>query len=104
MRAAGSPLQRRAERKWLPQGRPRSGSPGPISNPWFATRSDRLKDEVRLQAGFLCAPRHRTQKDGFELAAVIGEVTKALAKNRIDLRHIESELAALVVEEGAIAR
>src|SRR3954467_11317713 len=103
MRAAGSSRRRRAARQWLPRGRPRSGSPGPISNPWFATRSDRLKDEVRLQAGFLGAPHHRTQKDGFELAAVIGEVTMRLAKDRNDLRHIETELAVLVGERGAMA-
>ena len=31
MRAAGSTLQRRSARKWRLQGRPRSGSPSPIS-------------------------------------------------------------------------
>src|SRR6476469_8129848 len=66
----------------------------------FPTRSDRLKDEVRLQAGLFCAPHHGTQKDGFEFAAVIGEVTMRLAKDRNNLRHLETELAVLVGERG----
>src|SRR6478735_8894092 len=102
MRAAGSSLQRRSARKWLLRGRPRSGPPGPISIPSFATRSDRLKDEVRLQAGFLCAAHHGTQEDGFELTAVISEVPMRLAEDRNDLRHLEAELAVLVGERGAM--
>src|SRR4051812_10767236 len=53
--------------------------------------SDRRKDEVRLQASLLCAAHHGTQKHGFELAAVIGEVTMRLAEDRNDLRHLETE-------------
>src|SRR5262245_20252607 len=67
----------------------------------FATRSGRLKDEVRLQAGFLGASHHGTEKDGLELAAVVGEVTMRLAENGNDLRHFETELAVLVGERGA---
>src|ERR1044072_2034223 len=100
MRAGGLPPQRRSARRWRLQGGPRSGSPGPIS---FPTRSGRLKDEVRLQAGFLCAPHHRTQKDGFEFTAVIGEVTMRLAEDGNDLRHLETELAVLVGERGPMA-
>src|ERR1700709_2177979 len=103
MRAAGSPLQRRFARKRLLQGWPKSGSPGPISIPSRATRSDRLKDEVRLQAGLFCAPHHGTQKDGLEFTAVIGEVTVRLAKDGNDLRHLETELTILVGERGAMA-
>src|SRR3954463_1354202 len=102
MRAAGSLQRRRAARKWRPRGRPRSGPPGPISTPSFATRSGRLKDEVRLQAGFLGAAHHGTQEDGFELAAVIGEMPMRLAEDRNDLRHLETELAILVGERGAM--
>src|SRR5215207_8136179 len=102
MRAAGSSPQRRAARRWMPRGRPRSGSPGPISNPWFATRSGRLKDEVRLQAGFLCAPHDGPQKDGFELTTVIGEMTMRLAEDGNDLRYLETEHPVLVGERGAM--
>src|SRR5215217_6391988 len=102
MQAADLPLQRRSARKRLLQARPRSGSPGPISILSFATRSDRLKDEVRLQAGFLCAPHHGTQKDGFELTAVIGEVPMGLAEDGNDLRHLETEYPVLVGERGAM--
>src|SRR6185369_7755824 len=103
MRAAGSPPQRRSARQRLPQGRPRSGPPGPMSIPSFATRSDRLKDEVRLQAGILCAPHHGTEKDGFEFTAVIGEVPMRLAEYGNDLRHLETERSVLVGERGAMA-
>src|SRR4051794_8647196 len=66
------------------------------------TRSDRRKDEVRLQAGLLCAAHHGTQEHGFEFAAVIGEMTMRLAEDRNDLRHLETELAVLVGERGAM--
>src|ERR1700731_2392029 len=102
MRAAGSPLQPISARKRPKQGRPRSGSLAPIAIPSFATRSDRLKDEVRLQAGLLCAPHHRTQEDGFEFAAVVGEVAVRLAKQGNDLRHLEAERPVLVGERGAM--
>src|SRR6187200_3291574 len=102
MRAAGSKLQRRSARQPPLPGRPRSGSSGLISIPWFATRSDRLKHEVRLQGGILCAPHHRTQKDGFEFTAVIGEVAMRLAEDGNDLRHLETERAVLVGERGSV--
>src|SRR6476646_10518656 len=102
MRAAGSPLQRRSARRWLLQGRPRSGSPGPSSIASFATRSDRLKDEMSFQAGLLCAPHHGTQKDGFEFTTVIGKVTMRLAEDGNDLRHLEPERSVLVGERGAM--
>src|SRR3954466_10643065 len=103
MRVAGSLQRRRAARQQRPRGRPRSGPPGPISIPSFATRSGRLQDEVRLQAGFLGAAHHGTQEDGFEFTAVIGEMTMRLAKDWNDLRHLETELAVLVGERGAMA-
>src|SRR3978361_1064478 len=65
-------------------------------------RSDRLKDEVRLQAGLLCAPHHGTQKDGFEFTAVIGKVTMRLAENGKNLRHLKTEHPVLVGERGAM--
>src|SRR6201999_2301919 len=95
-------LRRRSARKRPLQRRPRSESPGPISTPSLATRSDRLKDEVRFQAGLLCAPHHRTQKDGFEFTAVIGEVTVRLAKDGNDLRHLETEHPVLVGQRGPV--
>src|SRR6478736_6856137 len=70
--------------------------------PWFPTRSGRLKDEVRLQAGLFCAPHHGTQKDGFEFATVIGEVTMRLAKDRNNLPHLKTELTVLVGESGSM--
>src|SRR3954463_5879247 len=66
----------------------------------FPTRSGRLKDEVRLEAGLFCAPHHRTQKDGFEFTAVIGEMTMRLTKDRHNLRHLKTELTVLVGERG----
>src|SRR3954447_8090897 len=75
---------------------------GPDLIPVFPTRSDRGKDEVRLQAGLLRAPHHRTQKHGFEFAAVIGEMTMRLAEDGNDLRHLETELAVLVGQRGAM--
>src|SRR5215510_2696551 len=70
--------------------------------PMFLTRSGRLKDEVRFQAGLFRAPHHGTQKDGFEFTAVIGEVTMRLAKDGNDLRHLEPERPVLVGERGAM--
>src|SRR6185312_7685331 len=102
MRAAGSPLQRRSAGKWRLQGRPRSGSPGPSSSPSFPTRSNRLKDEVRLKTGIFCAPHHGTQEDGFEVTAVIGEMTMRLAKGGNDLRHLKTEHPVRVSECGAV--
>src|SRR3954447_7791672 len=57
---------------------------------------------MRFQAGFLWAPHHRPQEDGFEFTAVIGEMTMRLAEDRNDLRHLETELAVLVGERGAM--
>src|SRR5581483_4642970 len=102
MRAAGSPLRLISARRRPNQGRPRSGSPGPISIHSFATRSGRLKDEMCFQAGLLGAPHHRPQEDGFEFTAVIGEVTMRLAEERNDLRHLEAERPVLVGERGAM--
>src|SRR6476620_8819195 len=68
----------------------------------FPTRSDRLKAAVRLPAGLFCAPHHGTQKDGFEFAAVIGEVTMRLAKDRNNLRHLKTERPVLVGERGSM--
>src|SRR3954470_10682165 len=103
MRAVRFPQRARSARKWPRQGRARSGAPGPISAPSSPMRSGRLQDEVRLEAGFLRAPHHRPQEDGFELAAVIGEVTMRLAEDRNDLRHLEPEFSILVGERGAMA-
>src|SRR5690349_20194060 len=103
MRSAGSPPRRQSARQWLLQERPRSGPPGPISIPSFATRSGRLKDEVRLQAGILCAPHHGTQEDSLEFTAVVGEVPMRLAEDGNDLRHLETEGSVLVGERGAMA-
>src|SRR5438045_1472379 len=58
---------------------------------------------MRLEAGVFGAAHHRTQKDGFEFAAVIGEMTMRLAEDRNDLRHLEPELAVLVGQRGAMA-
>src|SRR5690242_16842673 len=66
------------------------------------TRSGRLKDEMGLQAGLFCAPHHRPQKDGFELTAVIGEVTMWLTEDRNNLRHLKTERPALVGERGSV--
>src|SRR6201991_3287322 len=66
------------------------------------TRSGRLKDEVRLQAGLFCAPHHGTQKDGFEFTAVIGEVTVRLAEDGNDLRHLKTKRPVLVGERGSM--
>src|SRR6201995_5666734 len=71
--------------------------------PAFPGLSGRLKHEVRFQAGLLGALHHRTKEDGFELAAVIGEVTMRLAEDRNDLRHLETECAVLVGDRGAVA-
>src|SRR5215510_2014455 len=70
--------------------------------PMFLTRSGRLKDEVRFQAGLFRAPHHGTQKDGFEFTAVIGEVTMRLAEDGNNLRHLETELTVLVGEGGSM--
>src|SRR3954468_20273071 len=103
MRAARLPQRARSARRWPGQGRPRSGAPVPIAAPSSPMRSGRLQDEVRLEAGFLCAPHHRPQKDGFELTAVISEMAMRLAEDGNDLRHLEPELAVLVGERGAMA-
>src|SRR3954469_24274687 len=83
---------------------PRTAHPGMTGDATcvHAAASGRRKDEVRLEAGLLCAPHHRTQKHGFEFAAVIGEMTMRLAENGNDLRHLETELAVLVGERGAM--
>src|SRR5262245_52953001 len=98
MRAAGSPLRRRSARQRRLQGQPRSGSPAPISWPLLSTRSDRLKDEVGLEAGILCASHYGTQKHGFEFTTIVGEVTMRLAKDGDDLRHLETERPLRVSE------
>src|SRR6478735_4079266 len=71
--------------------------------PLFLTRSGRLKDEVRLEAGLFCAPHHGTQKHGLEITAIIGEVTMRLAKDGNDLRHLKTEYPVLVGERGPMA-
>src|SRR5262249_22520679 len=70
--------------------------------PLFPTQSDRLKNEVRLQAGLLCALHHGAQENGFEFAAVIGEMAMRLAEEGNDLRHLQTELAVLVGERGPV--
>src|SRR4029077_11995315 len=70
--------------------------------PLFPTRSGWLKDEVRFQTGFFCAPHHGTQKDSFEFAAVIGEVTVRLTEDGNDLRHLKAERTVLVGERGSM--
>src|SRR5882757_2490856 len=79
-----------------------ASSPAMTTRCAHAIRSDRLKDEVRLQAGLFCAPHHGTQKDGFEFTAVIGEVTMRLAEDGNDLRHLKTELAVLVGERSSM--
>src|SRR3954463_4396146 len=64
--------------------------------------SGRLEDEMRLQALVFGAPHHRTEKDRFEFAAVVGEMTMRLAEDRNDLRHLETESAVLVGERSAM--
>src|SRR3954463_13474945 len=83
---------------------PRTAHPGMTGDARcvHAAASGRRKDEVRLEAGLLCAPHHRTQKHRFEFTAVIGEMTMRLAEDRNDLRHLETELAVLVGERGAV--
>src|SRR4051794_1790683 len=81
---------------------PEGSSPAMTTRCVHPTRSDRRKDEVRLQAGLLCAPHHRTQEHGFEFAAVVSEVAVRLAEDRDDLRHLETERAVLVGERGAM--
>src|SRR5690349_7536179 len=71
--------------------------------PSFLTRSGRLKDEVRFQAGLFRAPHYGTQKHCCELTAVVGEVTMRLAKDGNDLRHLETERPVLVGERGSMA-
>src|SRR3954451_15984908 len=58
---------------------------------------------MRLQALIFCAPHHRTEKDGFEFTAVVGEMAMRLAEDRNDLRHLETEPAVLVGERRAMA-
>src|SRR5437660_10551836 len=58
---------------------------------------------MRLEAGVFGAAHHRTQKHGFEFAAVIGEMTMRLAEDRDDLRHLEAERTVLVGQRGAMA-
>src|SRR5262245_65192431 len=70
--------------------------------PLFPTRSDRLKDEVRLQTLVFGAPHHGTEKDGLELTAVIGEVAMRLAKDGNNLRHLKTEHPVLVGERGSV--
>src|SRR5215510_14679891 len=70
--------------------------------PLFPTRSGGLKDEMRLQALVFCASHHGAEKDGFEFAAVIGEVTVRLAEDGNDLRHLEAERTVLVGERGSV--
>src|SRR5258708_6392399 len=70
--------------------------------PLFPTRSGRLKDEVGLQALLFCAPHHGTEKDGFELTAVIGQMPMGLAEDGNDLRHLETDLTVLVGERGSM--
>src|SRR3954464_8305957 len=57
---------------------------------------------MRLQALIFCAPQHRTEKDGFKVTAVVGEMTMRLAEDRNDLRHLETEPAVLVGERRAM--
>ncbi len=57
---------------------------------------------MRLQAGFFRAPHHGTQKDGFEFAAVIGEMAVRLAKDGNDLRHLKTERPILIGERGSV--
>src|SRR5829696_7430848 len=57
---------------------------------------------MRLQALILGAAHHRTEKDGFEFTAVVGEMTMRLVEDRNDLRHLETESAVVVGERGAM--
>src|SRR5215216_848434 len=70
---------------------------------------------MRLQALILGAAHHRTEKDGFEFTAVVGEMTMRLAEDRNDLRHltlrlmflpfrrVRPNLDALAAERSAVA-
>ena len=57
---------------------------------------------MRLQALIFCAPHHGAEEDGFELAAVVGEVTMRLTEDGNNLGHLETELSVLVGERGAV--
>src|SRR5215211_3099273 len=57
---------------------------------------------MRLQALILGATHHRTEKDGLEFTAVVGEMTMRLAEDRDNLRHLETELAVRVGERSAM--
>ena len=57
---------------------------------------------MRLQAGIFGARHYGTQKDGFEVATVIGEVTMRLAKGGDDLRHLKTEHPVRVSERGPV--
>src|SRR5262245_24461337 len=70
--------------------------------PLLPIRSGGLKDEMRLQARVFCTSHHGAEKDGFEFAAVIGEVTMRLAEDGNDLRHLEAERTVLVGERGSV--
>ena len=56
-----------------------------------------------LQARVFRARHDRTEKDRFELAAVVGEVTVRLAKCRDNLWHLEPEYPIFVCEGRAMA-
>ncbi len=56
-----------------------------------------------LEAGIARTGYDGAQKDGLEIAAVIGQVTVGLAKGGHDLRHLQPEHAVGVGEGGAVA-
>ena len=55
------------------------------------------------QAGVFRTAHHRAQKDGFKVAAVIGQMAMGLAERRHDLRHFQTELAFCIRQRGAMA-
>ena len=66
-------------------------------------RLDRLKDEVRLQAGVPYAPHYGAKEDGLEVATVIGEMAMWLSEGGDDLRHFKAEHTIRVRKCGPVA-
>src|SRR5579871_3798040 len=84
------------------EGAPDQGRPGQFHSLTLPALSDRLQDEMRLQAGFLRAPHDGAKEHSLEFTAVIGEVPMRLTEDGNDLRHLEAELPILVRERGSV--
>ena len=62
----------------------------------------RLKHEIGIQACIAGAGHDRTQKDRFEIAAVIGKVTVGLTECGDNLRHLKTEEAVFIGQGRAM--